>query len=130
MNKVENILHQTLFNSVLGLAYIISIIPGLSGFGKGLISSRHLGIASRAEQAGSYDIAAKHYQKVIDISPSESTKDIARVALGTIYQRGVGVGQDLDKATELFMQAGSNGNSKILGAEALRSFDDVHKKNT
>ena len=59
-----------------------------------------------AEEAEDYATAKENYEKVLE---SEKVSDLARLALGQLYQRGNGVDVDYAKAKEYYEAAVANG---------------------
>ena len=91
---------------------------------KELLSSGYVGIATRAMDKKQYEVAKIHFEKILELNISETDKQHAFENLGKIFEQGLTVKQDLLKADEYYLRAGSRGNRGYLHKVAIKSIID------
>jgi len=99
---------------VVEIFKVLSYLPLMSSFGKGMYSSCLFGIASGFYYGKKYKEAISAYDKALNYSvgmenepPLNIAFENAYVSLGKMYENGLGTNKDEIKAEEYYLRAGS-----------------------
>ena len=118
----------------MALAYVLSVIPLVKKIGKPLYAACLFGTAmglyfnKRFKSAiEAYEIALNYSRGMEDTPPVNFCYEEAYKALGTMYEKGLGVEKDEMKAEEYYLKAGSRGDSAYEHYVATKSYDEKYK---
>ncbi|MCU7932467.1 MAG: hypothetical protein KZQ90_16830 [Candidatus Thiodiazotropha sp. (ex Codakia rugifera)] len=128
IDTLKKIVFLPLFLLIMTIAWILKVTRIAPKHFDEFRAARKIGKAIRKDEKNKYEEAAHFYQNALDISTSGVCAETAAKRLGELYENGLGVQKDLDKAEEYYLIAGDRGDGWKLHELAIRSYTDKYRE--